>query len=314
MYIADTLFHLQKAGHPQYVEWSRSFACNTVTQNDLRDLNQQMKRDLQTWLAKVSSFRMKLYALNYFTCLQLLRISNEFYHLINNPNYEINNEILLLLMGLSPDLTVEKIKEVTSTDEAQSIAFKSLPSFTPPDHNESNYDIDEIDIPGEVQKLTEREQEIYSSCTEEYEYNPRMVLAAIRQFGSSENKILEWCFDPRNAEMYETDAIVNEDSIELSVSEIDISNTTVQELVDLEFSEDLAIEAVKTCGEDVTKCYDYCNKQTLAIFSDDTQDDIPDNILLDMDDSSKTEMRDTSLSEYDIYIIMCTCHNYFQKL
>jgi len=305
VHIADTMLHLQKAGHPQYVEWSRSFPCGTVTQNELQALNQQMKKDLQNWLKNVSSLRKRFYTLNYFTCLQLLRISKEFYCLINNCNHEVNNEILLLLMSLSPELTVEKIREVTSTAEAQSIAFKSLPSFSP-DYDESCCIIDEVDIPTEIEKLSEGEKEIFFSSVQDYNFDPGLVLAAIRQYGSNEDEVLNWCFDPKNVKMFESKPVVCEESVQLNISEIDINNTTVQELVELEFSESLSIEAVKSYGEDLTKCLEYCSNQTLArsaIFSDDTHDEIPDNILLDGDGSCETKTKDASLSEYPEYVI-----------
>ena len=300
VHITDTLLHLQQAGHPRYVEWSRSFTCSTVTQSELQNLNEQMKRDLQNWLNEVSSLRTKLYALNYFTCLQLLRISSEFHSSINNPNHEINSEIFMLLMSLSPDLTVEKIKEVTSTAEAQEIALRSLPTFTPTDNNESHCVMDEVDVPEEIARLNEAQKEIYFKSVQEYEFSPRMVIAAIHQCGSSEDEVLEWCFNPQNASMFESKAVVSEDSVKLTISEVDVdvTNATVQELIELEFPESLAIEAVQKCGEDLSECLEYCSNETLArstVFDDDTQEEIPDNILLD---GNESETKDASLFEY----------------
>ena len=309
MHIADTLLHLQQAGHPHFVEWSISFTCKAVSQNELRDLNEKMKTDLQNWLTKVSSLRTKLYSLNYFTCLQLLRISNEFYSLINNHNHEISNEIFLLLMALSPNLTVEEIKEVTSTTEAQSIAFRSFPTFSPPDHEESHYVMDESDVPEEVDKLNEAQKEIYFSVVQDYGFNEQLVLSAIHQYGSNEEDVLKYCFDPTDAQMFESKPVVSEDEdfAEPTVSEVDITNAIVQELINLDFEETLAIEAVKKCGEDLTKCFEYCSNQTLAssaIFSDETQEEFSDSILFDPDVSYKTESKKTSLIEYVCSLIV----------
>lgn len=292
--------HLQQAGHPHYVEWSKSYECKKITESELQDLNEQMKRDLQAWLNKVSSLRTQLHALNYFTSLQLLRISNEFYCLINNPNHEISNEIFLLLMSLSPNLTVRDIKKVTSTAEAQAIALRSLPSLTPPDHDESYQVMNEIDVPGEIDKLNEEQKEVYFSSVQDYGFNPQLVLAAIRQYGSNEDDVLEWCFDPKNAEVFDRRPVASEDSLKATKSEVDTSNATVQDLIDLEFPELLSIEAVKECGEELEKCIQYCSDKTLASsanFSDET-DDISENILLDGDVSYGTETRDASLSVY----------------
>ena len=312
MHIADTLLHLQQAGHPHYVEWSKSFGCNTVTQSDLRNLNEQMKKDYQKWLNKVSSLRTNLYALNYFTCLQLLRISSEFYYLINSPNHEINNEIFLLLMSLSPNLTVDDIKRVTSTTEAQSIALRSLPTFTPPSHgDESHLVVDAVDVPGEIDRLNEAEKELYFSSVNEYGFNPQMVLSAIHQCGSNEDDVLNWCFNPRNAEMFEgkPKPSVSKDPVKPTESKVDITNPVVQELIDLEFPESMAIEAVKMCGEDLTRCYDYCNNQTLTsseMFSDVTQDEISDSILFDSDAPYKIETTNAGVVEYVIiHTYMC---------
>ena len=306
MHIADTLLHLQQAGHPHYVEWSQSFGCNAVTQRELQDLNEQMKRDYQKWLNKVSSLRKNLYALNYFTCLQLLRISNEFHCLINNPNHEVSSEILLLLMSLSPTLTVDDIKAVTSTTEAHSIALRSLPTFTPPDRDESHCVMEAADVPGEIDRLNEAEKKIYLLSVNEYGFNPRMVLLAIRQYGSNEDDVLNWCFDPKNAEMFESKPKpdVIEEPAKPTNSKVDITNPVVQELIGLEFSESMAIEAVKKCGEDLTKCYDYCNNQTLltssAVMSDDAQVELSDDILFDADAPYEIETTDAGVLEYVI--------------
>ena len=299
VHITNTLLHLQQAGHPRYVEWSRCFACSTVSQNELQDLKDQMKRDLQNWLSEVSSLRTKLYALNYFTCLQLLKISNEFYCLINNPNHEISGDIFMLLMSLSPNLTVEKVKGVTSTADAQSIAFRSLPSFSPDDHDKSHCSMDELDMPEEIGKLNETQKAIYFNSVQEYDFTPQMVLTAIHQCGSDENEVVEWCLDPQNASMFESNPIDNEGSEKPSISkvDIDITNPTVQELIDVEFSESLAIEAVRMCGNNVTKCLDYCSSKA-AIFGDDAQEEISDNILLDTNDSYENETKDIKLLQY----------------
>ena len=306
MHIADTLLNLQQAGHPHYVEWSKSFGCSAVSQRELQDLNDQMKKELQKWLIKVSSLRTNLYALNYFTCLQLLRISNEFHCLINNPNHEVNKEILLLLMSLSPNLTVDDIKAVTSTTEAQSIALRSLPSFTPPDHDDSHPIMEAADVPGEIDRLNEAEKEVYFVSVNEYGFNPQIVLSALRQCGSNEDDVLNWCFDPKNTEMFESKPkpVVDIESAKPIMSEVGITNPVVKELIDLEYSESLAIEAVKLCGEDLTKCYDYCNSQTLlsnsAMMSDDTQVEIPHDILFGSDAPYEIETVDAGLLEYVI--------------
>ena len=306
MHIADTLLHLQQAGHPHYVEWSQSFGCNAVTQRELQDLNEQMKRDYQKWLNKVSSLRKNLYALNYFTCLQLLRISNEFHCLINNPNHEVSSKILLLLMSLSPTLTVDDIKAVTSTTEAHSIALRSLPTFTPPDRDESHRVMEVADVPGEIDRLNEAEKKIYLSSVNEYGFNPQMVLLAIHQYGSNEDDVLNWCFDPKNAEMFESKPKpdVIEEPAKPTNSKVDITNPVVQELIGLEFSESMAIEAVKKCGEDLTKCYDYCNNQTLltssTVMSNDAQVELSDDILFDADVPYEIETTDAGVLEYVI--------------
>ena len=311
MHIADTLLHLQQAGHPHYVEYSQSFGCSAVTHRELQDLNDQMKRDYQKWLNKVSSLRKNLYALNYFTCLQLLRISNEFYCLINNHNHEINDEILLLLMSLSPTLTVDSIKAITSTTEAQSIALRSLPTFTPPDHDESHRFTEAADVPGEIDRLNEAQKELYYLSVDEYDFNPQMVLSAIHKCGSNEEDVLNWCFN--NTDMYESKSKpdANEESTKPTNSEVDITNPVVQELIGLEFSESMAIEAVKTCGEDATKCYDYCNNQTLLasseMMNDDAQVDISHDILFDANAPVENEATDAGVIEYVFLVYVCVC-------
>ena len=161
LHIADTLLHLQRAGHPQYIEWCKSFDLKLVCEKDMQKLNQDMKKDLQKWLDEVSNLRAKYYALNYFTCLQLLRINREFYDLMNNPDHQISREIFLLLLSLSSDLTIADIKEVVCAAKHHLISSKSAPLSLGIGDNISN--IDEGSILKEIEKLSTEEKEIYDS-------------------------------------------------------------------------------------------------------------------------------------------------------
>ena len=282
MHIADTLVHLQQAGHPHYVEWSKSFGCNAVSQRELQDLNKQMKKVYLNWLNKVSSLRTDFYALNYFTCLQLLRISKELYYLINNPNHEVSSEIFLLLMSLSPNLTVDDIKAVTSTTEAQSIALRSLPSLTPPDHDESHPVMEAANVPMEIDGLNEAEKNLYLLSVKKYGLNPQMVLSLMLERKPKPD--------------------ASKEPAKPTLSKVDITNPVVQELIDLQYSKSLAIEAVKMCGEDIIKCCDYCNNKILlassTMMSDDAHVEMSHNILFDADMSYEIEATDAGVLEY----------------
>ncbi|XP_065899490.1 E3 ubiquitin-protein ligase rnf213-alpha-like isoform X3 [Dysidea avara] len=294
VHIADSLLHLQRAGNPQYIDWFKSCSCNTVNEKELEDLNQRMKRELQDWLTNVSSLRKRLYALNYFTCLQLLKISCEFYQLINNPEHHINKEIFLLLLSVSPDLTVESVKQVMSSTEAQTIALKSV-CFNPlpSTQDETFYIIGEIDV--EVENLSEEEKEIFTSVTTDFEYDPHLVLTALRHKGCDEEAVIDWCMD--NAKMYEIKSTSDNLPVNKPESiEIDSSNSTVKELVDLEFSEAVAIEAVKACGEDIGKCLDYCSTQILSKSFRESNNGLPNEELSIEMDTASADNTDSSLS------------------
>ena len=230
-----------------------------MSQRDLQNLNQKMKKDLQNWLDEVSQLRTEYYALNYFTCLQLLKINKEFYKLINSNDDQISREVFLLLMSISPDLTIMKVKEVVSSTKCQLISSKSMSSSLAYDDS-----IHEIDIPGEFAKLTEEEKEVYDSSIEEWEFEPCMVLAAIRKFGSNEDDVVEWCLNPENQQLFINASKDESSNAEVEKSQIDNNNAVVQELIDMDFSEALSIEAVKHCGEDLTLCMEYCSSQILA--------------------------------------------------
>ena len=284
--------HLQRAGNPQYTDWFKSYVCSTADEKELENLNQLLKKELLDWLANVSNLRKRLYALNYFTCLQLLKISREFYHLINNSDNQINKEVFLLLISISPDLTIEHVKEVMSSTEAQGIALKSFNATLPSAQDEGFCIIDEVDV--EVEKLSEEEKEIFTTATTIYEYNPRLVLAALHHKGCDEDAVIEWCMD--NNKMYEAKPIVNNSSIvEQEKIEIDATNPTVKELMDMDFSEALAIEAVEICGEDIERCIDHCSSKILdKSFSKTT----PNEELLAKADTASNDATDSSVSRY----------------
>ena len=261
-----------------------------VSQKDLKILNRDMKKDLQDWLNRVSKLRREYYALNYFTCLQLLRINREFYNLINNNDHQISREVFLLLLSLSPDLTTEDVRNVVSAAKYQLVSPESMSLSSV--HDDRTHI---IDCPDEVSKLTEEEKELYDSCVTNYEFEPCLALAAIRKCGAEEDHVLEWCYNPDNQKMFRNTSKDESFSGELNKPQIiDRNNAIVQELMELEFSEDLSIEAVKLYGEDLTQCMEYCSNQILAK-SDSTSDD--ESILLECVNSIYS---DVEISESDI--------------
>ena len=291
MHIADTFLYLQRAGHPQYVEWLKSFDIETMSQKDLRILNQDMKKDLQEWLDRVSMLRREYYALNYFTCLQLLRINREFYNLMNSNDHQISREVFLLLLSLSPDLTIKNIVNVVSAAKSQLISPESM--SLPSVHDDS---IPITDIPDEVRKLTGEEKELYDSCITDYEFEPCLALAAIHKYGSNEDDVVAWCYNPDNQKMFRNASKDESFNAELKNSQtIDRSNATVQELIELEFSEDLSIEAVKLYGEDLTQCMEYCSNQILV-----KSDSISDNESIYDDESILLECVTSAYSDVEM--------------
>lgn len=262
-----------------------------------------MKEDLQDWLIKVSSFRTEYYALNYFTCLQLLRINREFYDLVNSNDHQISREVFVLLMSISPDLTIMKVKEVVSTAKCQLVTPKRINSST--DHDDSTYIIDEVDIAGEVAKLTEEEKEVYHSSIDGYDFEPCMVMAAIHKCGANEDAVATWCFDPENQRMFRNATKGRSSNAD---KQVDINNAIVQELIDMKFPEALSIEAVKCCGEDLVKCMDYCSNQILAGYENFSDTDTDDESL-------ECAKSDVDLSEAEdsysaMYVRMITIKRY----
>ena len=120
--------------------------------------------------------------------------------------------------------------------------------------------MDKDSILKEIENLTEEEKEVYDSCIE-YEFEPLMILEAIHKCGSNDDAVAEWCFNPANKKMFENTSKGEYSNPELSEAQVDTSNATVQELIDLKFPEDLCIEAVKQYGEDFEQCMEYCTNQ-----------------------------------------------------
>jgi len=306
VHIANSLLHLQKAGNPHYIDWYKSYHCRTVAEKELEDLNLLMKKELENWLANVSSLRKRIYALNYFTCLQLLKISREFYRLINNNDCTINKEIFLLLMSLSPDLTIENVTEVMLSSKAQGIALKSLNVPLPSAQEDIVCTIGEVDV--EIKKLSEEEKEIFTNVTSNYDYDPRLVLTAIHHHSCDEEAVVDWCMD--NDKMFEAKPATGDPSVvELAKVKIDASNSTVKELVDMDFSEASAIEAVKMCGEDIEKCIDHCSTQQILVksFSEPTNATPNEEIKIDMTSKDST---DSSLARYICVHVRMYVHMY----
>ena len=230
-----------------------------MDERELEDLDKHMKKELQNWLAYVTMQRNKFYVLNYFTCLQLLKISEEFFQMINYPDYEINKEILLLLMSISSELKIEDVKKVMSSTEAQEIALKSL-NAPPTSSQDESYFVSRGDIDAEVEKLSEEAREIFNNAVA-MNYSKRLVLEALRHNGcEDEDNVIEWCMD--NDKAYAATALPVGDPEE---PKIDASHKIVKELVDdLRYPVGLAIEAVKECGEELDDCIGYCASKDLA--------------------------------------------------
>ena len=227
-----------------------------------------MKDDLKDWLDLVSTQRKSVYVLNYFTCLQLLQISNELYCLISDPDYKIDKKILLLLMSISPDLTIEDIISVTSSPEAKSICSTSKSSFSLPNEKEEFIDANEMDLTTEVDKLSDEAKELYLSLISDG-FNPYMVLTAIRRFGVDEDDILDFCSDPNNIQAFGSDPDSTTHNDDCQGSKIDITNPTVQKIMGCDYSESSAIDAVSKCGESIEDCLEYLADQTLNEMSNE---------------------------------------------
>ena len=241
-----------------------------------------MKDDLKDWLNLVSTQRKSVYILNYFTCLQLLQISNELYCLITDPDHQINKKILLLLMSISPDLTIENIKNVTSSPEAKKICSASNSSLPLSSENYVFNDLDEIDLPTEVDMLSDEERTLYLSFTQDNDdFNPYMILTAIRRFGLDEERILDFCADSNTIQAFGNDPVSTTHNDDHQESRIDITNPTVQELIRCNFSESSAIDAVSKCGEEIEDCMDYLVEQTLKDNSNErtSEDNVDLNIV-----------------------------------
>ena len=267
----------------------------------MQSLNQEMKINLRKWLDKVSQLRTQYYALNYFTCLQLLRINREFFDLMNNSNHKIRKEVFLLLLSLSSKLTTADIKEIVYITKCNLASSQSMNMPMSLDNDDSVHIMNEEDIPGEVAKLSEEEKEVYVACTEGYEFEPQMVLEAIRKCGSNEQDVAKWCFDPENKKMLENTSKGEHSDHELNEPQIDSNNATVRELIDLEYSEDLSIEAVKNCGEDLIQCIEYCTKNLVAeldkvCISDSNSDDNSISLEPAHSDVDMSDTEDSSLS------------------
>ena len=179
-------------------------------------------------------------------------------------------------MSISPNLTTEHIKNVTSSTVAKSMCSGNTQHFS--ESGENFQAMDETTLLEEVDKLTDEEKDVYKTFTDEYEFNASMVLTAICKFGLNEDDIENFCSDPKITKQFGTTHFRNKGDDDRKKVKVDVNNVNVQEIINTyDYSESLAIAAVKACGADIPNCLEYLANQTLnETYKDKTSDDTGD--------------------------------------
>jgi len=231
------------------------FDCKTVNETELEELIQTMRSDKDAWLKSVRGHRQCLYNLNYFTCLQLLNLSGEFYLMIKDSEYQIGKDNFLLLLGISPELTIETIKQVTKGKQSFILEHNPVVSFILADKEEE-------EVATIEKNLSKEEKDAYENA-KAFKFNNLFALEAILQNKSNLDDVVNWCYENES----KFDIFIREKPKKTSkpkAQEIDSNNSTVQQLLILKYPKSIAINAVEECGEDIAKCINYCNSQLLT--------------------------------------------------
>jgi len=219
-----------------------------------------MKDDLKKWDKNVIYSRKRLYSLNYFTCMQLLNISRELSHMADNPQCVISKETFLLLMSISPNLTVADIEYFVSSNDVKSILKKGISLQNPTDGDDTELYIHDLDdVEGAVEILNEEKKKLYYQLKNVMKFDSRVVLTALRKHGTDKKAAEWWCvehekyFDNSSASF----------SVKVNKPEISVKHPTVAHLIQTGYPRHAAIKAVQKHGRDVKSCMDFCNTLNL---------------------------------------------------
>ena len=197
-----------KVVHPEFHEDS---AREIVS--DLQEYIRQLDARLIDWNKSVDDTREKYYELNYFTTLQLLDLQKEFDRLSppTDTASPVKPSILMLLKSISPGISSSVVsdslnhvlfeKEVTPAAENDMVKMpEEVGSSTQQKATTFSGDSPTTNLVllklKESLKLNEKQDEIFTYCTEHLNFSESQVLRALQACGSEANiyEVEEWCY------------------------------------------------------------------------------------------------------------------------
>lgn len=216
--IGEVLLALHQAGNYKYSNWKYEFFVPPETDeayNILLELlcheAETMENELNVWKQEVEEARNKCYELNYFTTQQLLLLRRELAQLRSHPWQDIKPSVMHLLSSLSRITLTTVIDSVCilNIEEDDQNIYSSTEKLSPipqalndnPDPNSSL----------SIGDLTNEQLECYTSLSENWGYEDRVILSAFAELNSSDLSVLEeWCSE--NEKKFEKEPSGDENS------------------------------------------------------------------------------------------------------
>ena len=267
--IADTLHDLQNAGHTNYISWSLTFACSTVSEVGLADQATSMEKELSSLLDSVNQHRREFHALNYFTTQQLLQIRRELGNLKRLKPNTITVELYSLLMSFSLTISSDEVNNIveeviaifseqealgnSNIEEQASIeASSSIPGtedqlvetveYSMAENElEDNVKLVKEELEELIQNLSEDEEALYEELRTDAKYSKIVCYKAVKHAFSlcadDDDKLvvaMDWCFDNANQynDMDNDEANVGYDSVEtINKNIVNVANNDDSEVL-----------------------------------------------------------------------------------
>ena len=239
----------------KYLYFTVKFGCAIIKVTELEELIEKMTHDYEVWLKQLGEHRKIYQHLNYFTSEQLLYLRHELARISRGPEpdgkSDLNPKLTALLQSVTLLPTTEVVKRALKHASQPSIQD---PVTQNPEKVKESAKLATAKLNLCFAEISEQHQEILDTLLADA-YSKTLILRAIHTTESEDCEVIrDWCMD--NEYLYadedpELDDMPEEQNE--AVAEVTTAHPHVQELVEDDYSVQVAIKAVQDSGGNLEK-------------------------------------------------------------
>ena len=236
-----------------YTHFHLVCGCSEYKKAEFDSTIASMEKDLAEWQKNVEKYRKQYPHLNYYTSQQLLDLRKELGKLKKNPESPTSHALKQLLLSVTPNPSQPKIAFALSN--AVKTMSKNTSSLGMQVEQKNNFGAKSAVPAFDLTSLNEERKEILKALRDDYDFKVSVILAAYSELeeDADEDDVREWCMEHEHE-------FKDDDDVDLSAAmsaesnededPIAADNPLVLELLEEEYSQEIAFEAVQKAKQD----------------------------------------------------------------